>query len=90
MKVSITEMQHRLSHWLKEIPQRPITITRRGKPVGVLIAPEEYARLRQARAYLEMVRLSHALRVAGVTAEELFEASRASQPSAGGGDPVIS
>jgi prevent-host-death family protein len=77
MEVTITEIHNRLSHWLKKIPQRPITITQRGKPVGVLVSPEEYERLSQVRAYLEMVRLSHALQLADVTAEELFEASRA-------------
>lgn len=77
MEITITEAHNRLSHWLKKVPQRPITITQRGKPVGVLVSPEEYERLRQVRAYLDMVRLSHSLQDAGVTAAELFEASRA-------------
>jgi prevent-host-death family protein len=77
MEITITEAHNRLSHWLKKVPQRPITITQRGKPVGVLVSPEEYERLRQVRAYLDMVRLSHSLQGAGVTAAELFEASRA-------------
>lgn len=77
MIVTITEAHNRLSHWLKRIPDRPITITHRGKAVAVLVAPEEYERLRQVQAYLDMLRLSHSLRDARVTGSELSEASRA-------------
>jgi len=74
--VSITEAHNRLSHWLEKVPERPITITRRGKPVGVLVSPEEYERLRQVQAYLEMLRLSRSLKDVDVTARELSLASR--------------
>ena len=77
MVIATTEARSRLSHWLQQIPERPITITHRGKPVGVLVSPQEYERLRQGRAYLEMLRLSHSLQDAQVTAPELSEASRA-------------
>jgi prevent-host-death family protein len=76
MPVSITEVHNRLSHWLKRIPERPVTITRRGKPVGVLISPEEYERLRQVQACLEMLRLSRSLQDSGLTADASFQASR--------------
>jgi prevent-host-death family protein len=76
MLVSITEVHNRLSYWLKKVPERPVTITRRGKPVGVLVSPEEYERLRQVQAYLEMLRLSGSLQVSDVTADALFQASR--------------
>ena len=76
MLVSITEVHNRLSYWLKKVPERPVTITRRGKPVGVLVSPEEYERLRQVQAYLEMLRLSRSLQVSDVTADVLFQTSR--------------
>lgn len=76
MLVSITEVHNRLSYWLKKVPERPVTITRRGKPIGVLVSPEEYERLRQVQAYLEMLRLSRSLQDSDVTAEALFRASR--------------
>ncbi len=76
MLVSITEVHNRLSHWLKKVPERPVTITRHGKPVGVLVSPEEYERLRQVQSYLEMLRLSRSLQDSDVTADELFQASR--------------
>jgi PHD/YefM family antitoxin component YafN of YafNO toxin-antitoxin module len=53
-----------------------VTITRHGEPVGVLISPEEYERLRQVQAYLEMLRLAHSFQDSGVTAEELSQAAR--------------
>ena len=76
MTVSITEVHNRLSYWLKRIPERPVTITRRGEPVGVLVSPQEYERLRQVQAYLDMLRLAHSLEDSDVTADELFQASR--------------
>lgn len=76
MLVSITEVHNRLSYWLKKVPERPVTITRRGKPVGVLVSPEEYERLRQVQAYLEMLRLSSSLQNSDLTTDELFQASR--------------
>ena len=76
MLVSITEAHNRLSHWLEKVPDRPITITRRGKPIGVLVSPQEYERLRQVQAYLDMLRLAQSLQGADVTARELLAASR--------------
>ncbi len=76
MHISIAEAHNRLSRWLKKVEDGPITITRRGKPVGVIIAPQEYERLRQVQAYLQMLSLSQSLQESGVTAEELFQASR--------------
>jgi PHD/YefM family antitoxin component YafN of YafNO toxin-antitoxin module len=61
---------------LEEISERPITITRRGEPVGVLVSPEEYERLRQVQAYLEMLRLSRLLEDVDITDQDLFRASR--------------
>ena len=77
MNISVSEAHSRLSHWLDKVPERPITITRRGKPVGVLVSPEEYERLRQVQAYLEMLRLSRTLREREISAQELLRASRA-------------
>ena len=77
MDVSVAEAHNRLSRWLNKIKDGPITITRRGRPVGIIISPEEYRRLSQVHAYLQMLRLSQTLRDSGVTAQELAQASRA-------------
>ncbi|HHS98590.1 MAG TPA: type II toxin-antitoxin system Phd/YefM family antitoxin [Chloroflexi bacterium] len=76
MRISVAEAHNRLSRWLKRLDEGPITITRRGKPVGVLIAPEEYEELRRVQAYLQMLRLSRSLAESGITADDLFRASR--------------
>ena len=44
--------------------------------MDVLVSPEEYERLRQVQAYLEMLRLSRLLQDCDVTANELSRASR--------------
>lgn len=76
LDVSIADAHNRLSALLKKVQKSPITITRRGKPVGVLLSPEEYQRLRQAEAFSQVVGLSHTLQESGVKASELYQASR--------------
>jgi len=76
MDISISGAHNRLSALLKLVEnQGPVTITRRGKAVGVIISPEEYENLRQVRAYIQMLNLSQALRE-GPSADELYRASR--------------
>jgi prevent-host-death family protein len=72
--ISVVEARRGLSHWLRRLKEGPIT--RRGKPVGVLIAPEKYEELRRVQAYLQVLRLSRSLAESGVTADELLHASR--------------
>lgn len=77
MDISIAEAHNRLSHWLKQVEKgKAVRITKRGKPVGVIIDPNEYERLRQVQAYLEMVSLSRTLRDSDLTAGELYRAGR--------------
>jgi prevent-host-death family protein len=76
MQISVSEAHNRLSRWLNEIEDEPVTITRRGEPVGVIVSPQEYERLSQVKAYLQMLRLSRSLSESGVTAKELLDASR--------------
>jgi antitoxin (DNA-binding transcriptional repressor) of toxin-antitoxin stability system len=53
-----------------------VVITRRGRPVGVLVTHAEYENLRRPRAWMQMVHLSQELDQNGVTATELFRWSR--------------
>lgn len=76
IQVTVAEAHNRLSRWLKKIKEGPITITRRGKPVGVIIDPDEYKRLRQVQGYLQMTRLARTLADRDLTAAALFDASR--------------
>lgn len=77
MLVSVAEAHNRLSYWLNKVSEESITITRRGKPVAVIVSPEEYERLRHVQAYLAMIGISRSLQDSHVTADELFQASRA-------------
>ncbi len=76
LNIPIAEAHNRLSSLLKKIEKTPITLTRRGKAVGVLISPQEYERLRQFEAYNSVLRLSQSLRESGVNAAELYQGSR--------------
>jgi len=76
MNISVAEAHNRLSYWLNRLAEGPITITRRGKPVGVIIAPEDYERLQQFQAYQQVIQLAQTLHDSGVTADELYKASR--------------
>jgi len=77
MDISIAEAHNRLSHWLKQVEKgKTVRITKRGKPVGVIIDPDEYERLRQVQAYLEMISLSRRLGEIDITASELYRAGR--------------
>ena len=70
--IPIAEAHNRLSALLKKVQKNPIMLPRRGKPVGVLLSPEEYERLRQFEAYNQVVRISHSLRESGVSAADLY------------------
>ena len=74
--VPVAEAHNRLSALLKKVQKGPIMLTRRGKPVGVILSPEEYNRLRQFEAFSQVVQLSHALRESGVSATDLYRTSR--------------
>ena len=74
--VPIAKAHNRLSALLKKVQNNPVMLTRRGKPVGVLLSPGEYERLRQFEAYSQVVSLSLTLRESGVNAAELYRSSR--------------
>jgi prevent-host-death family protein len=76
MTVSIAEAKSGFSALLKRARNEPVIVTRRGEPDAVILPFEEYERLRRLRAYSSMVRLSRELKRVGVTATELYEASR--------------
>jgi prevent-host-death family protein len=76
IKVSIAEAKSGFSRLLKRARQEPVIVTRRGEPDMVILPFDEYERLRRLRAYASMVRLSRQLAGVGVTATELYEASR--------------
>jgi prevent-host-death family protein len=74
--MTMAQAHNRLAALLKKVQKSPIVLTRRGKAVGVLISPEEYERLRQYEAYNRVLQLSQTLRDSGVSAAELYRATR--------------
>jgi prevent-host-death family protein len=75
INIPIAEAHNRLSALLKRVQKNPITLTRRGKAVGVLIDPEEYEQLRRVKAYLQLLTVSREVRE-GPGADEIYRASR--------------
>ena len=75
MNISIAEAHNRLSHLLRQVQKAPVTITRRGKAVGVLIDPAEYEELRRVKAYLQLASVSREIKD-GPSADEIYRASR--------------
>ena len=75
MNISIAEAHNHLSSLLKQVHKGPVFITQRGKPVGVIIAPEEYERLSRVKAYLQLVDIARELKD-GPSAQEIYHLSR--------------
>lgn len=78
--VSIAEARNRLPRLVHEVEEgEPITLTRRGKPVAVLVSWEEHERVRKAPdfsdAYARFSR-RYDLESLGLDPEELFPRSR--------------
>jgi prevent-host-death family protein len=76
MEYPIGVAKSEFSRLLREVRQGPVIITRRGEPEVVLLAYDDYKRLRRLQAYQRMIRLSSQLQGHGVTVQELQEASR--------------
>jgi prevent-host-death family protein len=76
MDISVSQAQDRLSQVLEDVQKEPITITRHGEPVAVILSYEEYRHLSEVKAYLKILSLSQQLDNRGVTAAELARASR--------------
>jgi prevent-host-death family protein len=76
MDISVSQAQDRLSQVLDDVQKEPITITRHGEPVAVILSYEEYKRLSEVKAYLKILSLSQQLDDRGVTAAELVRTSR--------------
>lgn len=76
MEYPIGVAKSEFSRLLREAREAPVIITRRGEPEVVLLAYDDYKRLRRLQAYQQMIRLSNQLRDSGVTVQELQESSR--------------
>jgi len=77
-KVGIAEAKRGLTQLIRQSQESntEIVLTRRGKPVAVLVPFKEYDRVRRLRASQEIHRLQEVLKESGATAEEVYEASK--------------
>lgn len=75
MDISIAEAHNHLSSLLEELKNGPVTITRHGKPAGVLITPEEYQSYKQMQAYESMLNLSKELKES-IPAQDAYRTAR--------------
>jgi prevent-host-death family protein len=76
MKYPIAMAKSAFSRLIGEAHREPVIITRRGRPDVVLLAYDEYERLRRRQAYQQVLNLAAKLRDSGLTAGELYAASR--------------
>ena len=76
MEYPIGVAKNEFSRLLREAHEAPVIITRRGKPDVVLLAYDDYERLRRLQAYQQTLRIAARVRDCGVTARELYETSR--------------
>ena len=77
--VSIAEAKNRLTELLREVERgHPVTVSRRGRPVAVLVAEAEYERLRSAAVsadfagWLQNWRTRAGPAFEGISADELM------------------
>lgn len=76
--VSVAEAKQKLTSLIRhsESGEEQTVITRRGKPVSVLLGFKEYEKLHKLSAYVGMLRVSKELSKSGVSASELHSRSR--------------
>jgi len=77
-KVSIVEGKRGFTSIIKKISEDAgdVIITKRGKPVVVLIPYEEYKEIQRLRNYLKMLQISESLKKYQITATQIYEDSR--------------
>jgi prevent-host-death family protein len=77
-KVGIVEGKRDFTTIIKRISQNAedVIITKRGKPVGVLISYEAYKETKRLRSYLKMLQISEDLKKYQITATQIYEESK--------------
>lgn len=77
-KVTIVEGKRGFTSIVKKISEdaEDIIITKRGKPVVVLISYEQYKEIKRLRSYLKMLQISESLKKHQITATQIYEESR--------------
>ena len=76
--VTIAEGKKEFSRLIKEATEKKenIVVTRRGKPMAVIISYEEYQHSRKVGAYQKILDSREAFVKAGISADEVYRKSR--------------
>lgn len=77
-KVTIVEGKRDFTSIVKKASEdaEDIIITKRGKPVVVLLSYREYKEIKRLRSYLKMLQISESLKKYQITATQIYEESR--------------
>ncbi len=77
-KVTIVEGKRDFTSIVKKVSEdaKDIVITKRGKPVVVLLSYTEYKEINRLRSYLKMLQISESLKKYQITAAQIYEESR--------------
>lgn len=76
--VTIAEGKRDFSRLIKEAAEKSedIVVTKRGKPMAVIVPYDEYQHSRKVEAYQKILESRAAFACAGVSAEEVYRESR--------------
>ena len=77
-KATIVEGKRDFTSIVKKVSEdaEDIVITKRGKPVVVLLSYKEYKEIKRLRSYLKMLQISEGLKKCEITATQIYEESR--------------
>ncbi len=77
--VSIAEGKKDFTKLIKEAAEgnRDILVTKRGKPMAVIIPYEEYQHSKKIKAYRQILKSREAFAKTGLSSEEVYEESKA-------------
>ena len=78
LKVNITEGKRDFTKIIQSLEKRDkeVIITKRGKPVAVIISYEQYRSLKRLSDWVDMVKIAERIKKKGLKAKDLYEASR--------------
>jgi len=78
LKINITEGKRDFTKIIQSLEKRDkeVIITKRGKPVAVIISYEQYRSLKRLSDWVDMVKIAERIKKKGLKAKDLYEASR--------------
>ena len=75
--VSTFDAKTHLSRLLREVAGgKVVTITKRGKPVAVIVSYEEYVQSKRVGGYRKIIEARETFLKTGISSDEIFKASR--------------